>query len=194
VHQNLRTAFIVSVLMMTSCTSSTPSTPATDQTRIGSRGDSAYGLGVDAYKREDYPEAVVQWRQAVAQGNRLALNNLGYLAYYGLGMQADPSLAVDLWHKGAALGVSEAQWHLGIAYQEGKGVRPDPVDSYAWVRCAIDTATRNAAAADAHADTELKIASDARVSLVEIVDKLPVEKLADARQRASACMNAYKVR
>lgn len=191
-HQSFRIGFVVSVLMMTSCTSS-PLTPAsTDQARITSQSESPYEQGVKAYKRKDYPEAVLQWRQAVAQGNRLALNNLGYLAYYGLGMQADPSFAVDLWRKGAVLGVSEAQWHLGLAYEEGKGVAPDPVQSYAWVRCAIDTATRNAA--HAHEETELKIASDARESLVEIVDKISPEALAAARQSALACMGAWKAR
>lgn len=191
-HQRFKIVFVISVLMMTSCTSSTSTTATTDQTRISSQSESAYDLGVEAYKRKDYPAAVRQWRQAVAQGNRFAFNNLGYLAYHGLGMQAAPSLAVDLWRKGATLGVSEAQWHLGLAYQEGKGVAPDLVESYSWVRCAIDTATRNAA--HAHEETELMIASDARESLVEIVDKIPPEKLADARQSALACIRAYKTR
>ena len=190
-RQNRKIAFIVSALMSTGCTPSSVST-ATDQKRVVSQGDLTYEQGVEAYKREDYREAAIQWRQSVALGNRFALNNLGYLAYYGHGMQADPSLAVDLWQKGAALGVSEAQWHLGIAYQEGKGVAPDPVQSYAWVRCAIDTATRNAT--DAHEEVEQTIANDARKTLVEIVDEIPVEKLADARQRALACIGAYKAR
>jgi TPR repeat protein len=192
VHQSLKAGLIISVLMMTSCTSSTPITATREQTRIASQSESAYNLGVEAYKRKDYPEAVVQWRQAVAQGNRLALNNLGYLAYYGLGMQAAPSFAVDLWRRGAALGVSEAQLHLGWAYEEGKGVAVDLVQSYTWVRCAIDTATRNAA--HTHEETELEIARDARESLVEIVDKISPEKFADARQGALACMRAYKAR
>lgn len=189
-HQRFKIGFIVSVLMLTSCTSSTATTVNTDQARTSSQSESAYELGVEAYLRKDYPEAVVQWRQAVAQGNRFALNNLGYLAYYGLGMQAAPSFAVDLWRKGAALGVSEAQWHLGLAYQEGKGVAPDPVQSYSWVRCSIDTATRNAA--HGYEEAELKIARDARESLVDIVDNIPLEKLADARKSALACIRAYK--
>src|SRR5439155_3261665 len=45
-----------------------------------------------------------------------------------------------LWKRGAVLGVSEAQWHLGAAYAKGQGTERNYAMAYAWFRCAITNA------------------------------------------------------
>ena len=51
---------------------------------IGTESD--YNLGVQAYRTRNYPEAAAQWKKTVARGNVDAMNNLGYLLYYGYGV------------------------------------------------------------------------------------------------------------
>ena len=63
--------------------------------------DSAYNRGVDAYKRKDYAEALAQWSASVAKGNIDAMNNLGYLLYYGRGTDRAPQDGVQLWRVAA---------------------------------------------------------------------------------------------
>jgi hypothetical protein len=53
----------------------------------------------------------------LGQGGRLA-----YLLYSGLGIATDKERAIKLWRLAAYAGQSEAQWHLGVALEQGAGV------------------------------------------------------------------------
>lgn len=86
-------------------------------TALADGKQSPYNAGVDAWKVKNFAEARRLWSSSLAEGGPdEALNNLGYLYYYGLGGEARRDKAVELWRKGAALGVSESQLHLGHAY------------------------------------------------------------------------------
>ena len=85
---------------------------------------SAYNLGVNAYQAKNYVVAREQWSKAIEAGDTSALNNLGYLLYFGLGGTPDSTRAVALWKRAATAGHSEAQWHLGYAYETGNGDKP----------------------------------------------------------------------
>lgn len=151
-----RMAAVVSALTLVACVTDAP-------------GESAYNKGVAAYRAKDYGQARRHWSRAIDEGEIHALNNLGYLLYYGLGGEADPGRAASLWRKGAAAGHSEAQWHLGRAFTDGKGVDKSDAEAYAWYRCALANAE---AAAREEPEIENAIAQDVRRSIVILVDKL----------------------
>ena len=60
------------------------------------RHGSSYEKGMFAFEDKNYVEARRQWSSSVNEGEVLALNNLGYLLYYGLGGPAEPERAVAL--------------------------------------------------------------------------------------------------
>ena len=155
-------------------------TPLTDGT--------SYNKGVEAYRAKDYTNARVHWSRAVDDGNISALNNLGYLFYYGLGGGADPERAVSLWMKGAMAGHSEAQWHLGRAFEDGKGTRRDYIQAYAWYRCALASSQ---AGTGVDQDAERQIAEDVKTSLVILVDKLSPEQFDQGAHLAKQYIAMY---
>jgi hypothetical protein len=150
--------------------------------------ESAYNRGVSAYRAKDYAAARTHWSEAVAGGDVSALNNLGYLLYYGLGGAPDQQQAVGLWRRAAERGHSEAQWHLGAAFQEGKALPQSNVEAYAWYRCAI-ASTEAASENERHAEEE--IANDARKSLAAIVERLTPEQFASGQALAKQYIGAY---
>jgi TPR repeat protein len=131
--------------------------------------ESAYNLGVAAWRAKDYAEARKQWAQSLADGGPdEALNNLAFLLYAGLGGAAEPAKAVELWRKGAALAVSEAQLHLGQAYEAGRGVAPSATQAYAWYQCAMATAEQRSASEPIEKD----IQHDASQALAQLAPTL----------------------
>lgn len=149
---------------------------------------SAYNLGVDAYRIKDYHHAREQWSKAATEGETSALNNLGYLMYYGLGGLEDRAGALALWRKAAVLGHSEAQWHLGHSFEDGTGVEKSYIEAYAWYRCAIASTE---AAAEHDRTTEAEIAKDARTSLTRLLERLPPEQFASAEALAKKYIGKY---
>ena len=148
---------------------------------------SDYNRGVDAFRNQDYALARDYWAKAAQAHDSSALNNLGYLLFYGLGGSADTVHAVQLWQEAAVAGHSEAQWHLGHALERGQGVALDKLTAYAWYRCAVV----NAQSADAGHGSEAEIAKDARTSLAKLLDTLPIDQLAAAEQQARQYIALY---
>jgi Sel1 repeat len=149
--------------------------------------ESFYNKGVNAYRTKDYAAARGHWSKAVEQGEAPAMNNLGYLLFEGLGGQSDKDYALALWKRAALLGHSEAQWHLGDAYERGKGVQPDLKEAYAWYRCAISSAQ----AASSSNTTEAEILQDASKSLAKLLERLPTEQFAAAELLAKQYVSKY---
>lgn len=145
----------------------------------------SYNAGVDAWRKKDYPEAAKQWSQAVLTGNIDAMNNLAYLYFYGLGMPARISDAIQLWRVAAFAGESESQWHLGRAYEDGKGVEKDALKAYAWYRCSVHNARRKKDSDKR--DIEAGIEQDALKSLQLLESRLSADEL----QRAGGLADDY---
>jgi hypothetical protein len=124
---------------------------------------------------------------ALAKGETSAMNNLGYLLFEGLGGPTDVEQALALWRRAAKLGHSEAQWHLGEAYERGKGVQPSFTEAYAWYRCAMASA-QAAPSSDA---TETEIFKDAGKSLAKLLEKLAPEQFAAAELLAKQYVASY---
>jgi len=150
--------------------------------------ESSYNQGVEAYRAKNYAQARLHWAQAVDEGEVRALNNLGYLLYYGLGGEADPRRAVSLWKKGALAGHSEAQWHLGRAFEDGKAATKNRVRAYAWYRCALASAQ---AAAKRDPEVESEIARDVEASLAALVEQLSPRELEDGARLAQEFLKMY---
>jgi hypothetical protein len=171
---SLRASFIVVLaLVMVGCAS----VPA----------DSEYNLGVHAYQTKNFEDARVHWERAVAEGEVLAKNNLGYLLYYGKGGPKDRERAVALWREAAAGGSSESLWHLGTVYESGGVVPQSSVEAYAWYRCALASAE----AREQEDETEGQIAEDARRSLGQVLARLTPEELSNAQALANEYIAKY---
>ena len=151
--------------------------------------ESPYNLGVEAYKTKNYKEAAVQWSKAVAQGNVSAMNNLGYLLYYGYGTNKDPETAIDLWRVASYSGHSESQWHLGNAFETGIGIEKDLAKAYAWYRCSVENASSKLRVKED--DTEQAILEDAQESLSKLTLKLAGKELKRGQQLAVEYIDRY---
>jgi TPR repeat protein len=151
--------------------------------------ETEYNQGVQAYRTRDYAAARQHWAQAVEQGESLALNNLGFLLYEGLGGDADPARAVELWKRAALRGNDESQWHLAQAFEVGKGASRSLVDAYAWYRCAAASLPQ-----EAEDDEDRRIARDARASVLRLLGTLPVAQLSTAEQLARDYIAKYSAK
>ena len=138
--------------------------------------ETTYNLGVVAYKERNYTEAAAQWTKLVARGNIKAMNNLAFLLYYGYGVDKDTYRAVELWRVASDAGESEAQWHLGGAYESGIGVERSLSKAYAWYQCAIEIASSNLRAANGN-HHEATILKEAKGSLDKMKDGLSASDL-----------------
>jgi hypothetical protein len=120
-----------------------------------------------------------------------ALNNLAFLYSTGQGVTQNEDIAVSLWHLAAYSGHSEAQWHLGGAYEQGLGVPKDLSMAYAWYGCAIVSAQRRA-----HNDvsgTEAKIESDAQGSLASLKTTLEQTALSRGEELKDTLVRRYGI-
>ena len=85
--------------------------------------------GTRAYREKKYNWAIDYWRRLMAMKNlpvdsehlkTSAINNLGYLSFYGLGTKADKKMAVDLWQYAFRAGEEESAYHLCHIYADAK--------------------------------------------------------------------------
>jgi TPR repeat protein len=153
-------------------------------------GESDYNLGVDAYRNKNYSEAASQWKKSVARGDVDAMNNLGFLLYYGYGVTKDLDAAIALWRAASFAGNSEAQWHLGNAYETGVGVQRDPVKAYAWYRCSVESASTKVRSKQSF-EVETGILKDSRDSLQQLGEKLSALELANGQALADEYIARY---
>ncbi len=149
--------------------------------------ETEYNQGVESFRTRDYSNARAHWTAATEQNVRAAYNNLGYLLYFGLGGTAEPERAVWLWTVAAKNGDREAQWHLALAFEEGKGVGRDLVTAYAWYRCA----DANFAAAPLVDQADAETVRDAKAAITRLVGKLSIDQVRDSELLARKYIDAF---
>ena len=71
-----------------------------------------------------------------------ALYLFGMMTERGLGMQADPVAAVDLFRQAAEKGNRPSQARWGMALMKGQGVAANPIEGKSWLRRAALPGTR----------------------------------------------------
>lgn len=149
--------------------------------------ESEYNQGVESFRAKDYSNARLHWEVAVKQYVRAAYNNLGYLLYFGMGGAAEPERAVSLWTIAAKNGDREAQWHLALAFEEGKGVNRDLVVAYAWYRCA----DANFAAAPLIDQADVEAVNDTKTAIARLVAKLSIDQIRESEALARKYIDAF---
>lgn len=103
-----------------------------DLTSIGLTAESAlprqlFYTGTCHYRNREYEAAARAWTRlakldavppAYTELQISSLNNLGYLLFFGYGINKDQQRAVAYWEKAVSLGHSEAEYHLCHAYAD----------------------------------------------------------------------------
>ena len=121
------------------------------------------------------------FRRAAEQGAAGAQYNLGNAYSDGRGVPKDDRQAVVWWRKAAEQGHANAQFNLGLMYANGQGVPQDYVESHKW---------RSLGASRASAENQKAFAAERD----RVATLMTPAQLADAKQRASAWLAAFKKR
>jgi TPR repeat protein len=149
-----------------------------------------YNLAVEFHRGEKVPQdlakAAVLWRMATKVGNIGAFNNLGHLTYYGRGIKQDYAEGVRLWRVAAMKGFAESQVHLSYAYTDGKFLRKDAIEAYAWA-----SAGKHNAALLLDYEMRDPISKMADEALADITPNLTNAQLAIAKQKAATYIRQY---
>ena len=91
-----------------------------------------YQLGLSAYDRGDYAEALAQWLPLAERGDPEAQYRVGRLYYYGRGVGQDYAQAGE-WYLGAAeKGHARSQSNLALMYEQGRGFPADDELAAKW--------------------------------------------------------------
>lgn len=102
-------------------------------------------------------QQAVDWlAKAAAQGHEKAATKLGIIYYKGNGVPADPQRAVELFNSVAA-GQALAQYYLGEAYADGRGVSRDFDTAIDWYRKADKNGYRRAGGKIINLQEEIKM-------------------------------------
>lgn len=95
----------------------------------------------EAYDQGRYTEAARHWHTHAEAGDVIAQMGMGQLYQHGLGMAANPEMALHWYHRAARQGDAVAQLTLGDLLRDGFNGAPDPVSAWAWYRLAADRVT-----------------------------------------------------
>ncbi len=94
---------------------------------------------MQADRDKDYPRAFRLYRQAAAQGDPDAQNNLGSLYEQTVGENPPYALALKWYTRAAMRGSGYAMKNLGSCYELGKGVPVDTAQARAWYLKCLET-------------------------------------------------------
>ena len=97
-----------------------------------------YRLAGENYKKGNYQQAFVYYKQSAEHGYAAAQYMFGYCYYEGKGVDQDNKQAVAWYRKAAEQGEATAQCNLGVCYEYGKGVDQDNKQAVAWYRKAAE--------------------------------------------------------
>lgn len=95
--------------------------------------DACAGKGDDAYKRGDYVAAAKEFEARANHGERLAQFNLAMMIFRGECAGSRDS-AIGWLKKSAAQGLPQAQYNLGLVFENGDGIPRSQTDATAWFR------------------------------------------------------------
>jgi len=154
-----------------------------------------YNLGVEFFRGADVPQdfakAAILWRKASDAGDIGAANNLGFLKYYGRpGVEQDYSEGIRLWRLAAERGHAESQVHMGQAYSDGRFLKSDFIEAYAWAKTGKHYSSKLYDTFDNPKIVEL-VARDAEKVLAEVSPKLSNVERAAADKKAAEYIRKF---
>ena len=88
--------------------------------------------GMEAYKRGDFANAIIEWILLGEDGDEKAQYFLGLIYYKGKGVPQDYKTALKWYTLSAEQGNKVAQYNLGVMYSFGLGVVPDYKTALKW--------------------------------------------------------------
>ena len=99
----------------------------------------------DLFAAGDYAAAYRLWLPLAEQGDAAAQNYIGIHYYLGLGIERNLRQAVEWFEKSARADQVNAQYNLGLMYENGHHVKQDYVKAYTWYYIAAERGNGNAA-------------------------------------------------
>ena len=164
---------------------------------VAALGDTVaqYNLGVEFFRGDkvprDFGKAASMWRKASDAGDVAASNNLGFLKYYGRpGVERDYAEGIRLWRFAAERGFAESQVHLGQAYSDGRFLKSDFIEAYAWAKAGKHYASKVSEKID-NPQIADEIAKDAEKVLVEMRTKLNTLEMREAEKKAALYISNF---
>lgn len=97
--------------------------------RAGHNGAHAH-MGFMDLEAGKNDSAVTHLRIAASAGEKLGLHGMGYVTWYGIGVQRDEALAAIYFSKAAEAEHPEAMYNLGLMYTNGNGVKESPEEAF----------------------------------------------------------------
>lgn len=97
-----------------------------------------YNLGMAAYNKKNYKEAITYLLPAAEQGLDIAQYDLGGMYNLGYGVSQNYYEAKKWYQKAAEQGYAKAQYCLGDLYNGGLGVTRDYYEAVKWYQKAAD--------------------------------------------------------
>lgn len=91
-----------------------------------------------------YSEAAKLWLPLAKMGDPVAQNYIGITHYLGLGKDRDHKVAMQWFEKSADSGYADAEYNLGVMYENGEGVIQNYVTAYMWFYMANQSGNTNA--------------------------------------------------
>lgn len=176
---------------------STPECELEQLAIVAALGDTVgqYNLGVEFFRGvkvpRDYGKAATMWRKASDAGSVEASNNLGFLKYYGRpGVERDYAEGIRLWRFAAERGFAESQVHMGQAYSDGRFLKSDFIEAYAWAKTGKHYSSRMAETID-NPQIGDEVAKDAEKVLLEIRSKLKNLEFVAAEKKAAEYIRKF---
>ncbi len=151
-----------------------------------------YNLGTYFYSgkgvSKDWSKAAFLWQQAMYGRDIRAYNNLGYINYTGgNGFEANPTEGIRLWRLAAENGFAESQRFLGKAYSDGKVLRVDLVEAFAWT----ETGIYSAGQMDDNNATKIPVLEDAEKQLDELRSRMTDAQVDSGRIKAKKYISRH---
>jgi TPR repeat protein len=97
---------------------------------LAAAGD--YQLGLSAYERGDFAEALDQWLPLAQRGDAEAQYRVGRLYYYGRGVEQNYAQAGEWYLQAAEQGHARSQSNVGVMYEEGRGFPANDEEAARW--------------------------------------------------------------
>ncbi len=129
--KNMKTLLIILTLLISSAAFSKESCTkeALNLNNESNKAEILYYTGTCHYRNEEYDLSAKLWEQLAEIKNIEeeqkhlqinVLNNLGYLMFYGLGIEKNQIKAISFWEKAITMGQTESEYHLCHAYADEK--------------------------------------------------------------------------